>query len=101
MLLLQGVSSVKVQSTKPQDTAQLQSSHEEADTRLILYAISCKTDTVVIFTRDTDVLILLLAYVDKLKSSCAWMMSGTLQKKKFIPVKTVAATLSPEQIESF
>ncbi len=84
----------------PLDLTQLNASHEEADTRMILHAIHCGTDTVVVFTRDTDVLLLLLAHMDKIGSVKVWMMTGTLKKKKFIPVRTISETLLLNQIDS-
>lgn len=90
------VSECEVQCNVSLDTTNLESSHEEADTRLILHAIHCKTDTVVILSRDTDVLLLLLAHIDKIGSSTVWMMSGTLKKPKLLPVTTIAETLSFE-----
>ena len=40
----------------------LQSNHEEADTRLVLHAVNSHADEVVIWCKDTDVLLLLVAH---------------------------------------
>ncbi len=93
-------SECEVQSNMPLDLTQLNASHEEADTRMILHAIHCGTDTVVVFTRGTGVLLLLLAHMDKIGSVNVWMMTGTLKKKKFIPVRTISETLSLEVTKS-
>ena len=48
------------------DTNSLSARHEEADTRLILHCINAKTDTIVVKARDVDVLVLLLAHLQKI-----------------------------------
>ena len=40
--------------------------HEEADTRLMLHCIHAHMESMVVYVRDTDVLVLLLAHYDKM-----------------------------------
>ena len=44
------------------DTRQLSSIQEEADTRIILHATSSKQESIVVSSRDTDVLVLLVSH---------------------------------------
>ena len=43
------------------DVSALRTTHEEADTRIILHAINVDVDTLIVPVRDTDVLLLLLS----------------------------------------
>ena len=52
-----------VKSSDPDlEVSSLRANHEEADTRLILHCIHAHMETIVVAVRDTDVLLLLLAY---------------------------------------
>ena len=62
------------------DVSQLSSNHEEADTRLILHAIVCNYKYIVISSRDTDVLVLLLSHFHKTNCKELWMNAGNLKK---------------------
>ena len=48
------------------DTGQLSSTQEEADTRIILHAISSKQESIVVSSRDTDVLVLLVSHFERI-----------------------------------
>ena len=67
----------------------LKSTHEEADTRLILHAVQSQFKTVVVSSRDTDVLILLISHFQHMQCEHLWMMSGTSKKRSYIPINDV------------
>ena len=75
------------------DLIQLRPTHEEGDTRLILHAMNCKLKTVVVSSKDTDVLVLLLAHFQHMQCEQLWMMSETVQKQRHIPIHEVCKTL--------
>lgn len=69
----------------------LKANHEEGDTRLVLHAIHMSNvmnmSNIVLTARDVDVLIILLAHLEEIASTCkVWMMAGTAKKPKYIPV---------------
>jgi len=68
----------------------LKSTHEEADTRLILHALDAVQagyQRLIIQCRDTDVLVLLVHFCNRISANELWMCSGTKAKPKFIPVR--------------
>ena len=69
----------------------MKSSHEEADTRLILHVKEAKEagyNCMVIQCRDTDVLVLAVGHCKQLPSEI-WMSCGTSEKPKYIPVHAI------------
>ena len=75
----------------------LTSSHEEADTRIVLHAADAATHDiklVVVCSRDTDVLVLLAFHKTATE---VWMDAGTKKKPKWIPAHTVLQNL-PEPV---
>ena len=69
---------LEVKSSKgTTDSTPLKSTHEEADTRLVLHAIHSQFNTVVVSSRDTDVLLLLVSHFRCMQCEHLWMMSGT------------------------
>ena len=83
-----------------EETNELYCSHEEADTRMILHAVSLrsKVSRVVVRSDDTDVLVLLLYYKNKgLLSQDVYMHAGHSGKyithERYIPVHTIAAEI--------
>ena len=70
---------------------QLQSDHEEADTRLILHAanaLRAGQSQVTVQSPDTDVFLLLTHHWSKMKSQGAelWFQTGTGLKERLIPI---------------
>ena len=63
--------------------------HEEADTRLILHAIQSQSNMVVVSARNTDVLLLLVSHFPRVQCTTLWMMSGTSEKQKYVPIEAV------------
>ena len=70
----------------------LKSTHEEADTRLILHAEDTYRhgfNRCVLQCRDTDVLVLALGFRDKLSPEL-WLSTGSSSKHPFIPVHSIS-----------
>ena len=78
------------------NTTALESTHEEADTRIIVHCIHSSAETVVVSARDTDVLLLLLAHFNKMKCKQLWMKSGTFAKPQYIPVHKIRENIPLE-----
>jgi uncharacterized LabA/DUF88 family protein len=68
------------------DLNALKSTHEEADTRLVLHAVNSQFRTVVVSSRDTDVLLLLVSHYERAQCEHLWMMAGTSKRQRYIPV---------------
>ena len=78
----------EVRSSKTStDIAQLRATHEEADTRLVLHALNCPFEVVVVASKDTDVLVMLLAHFPNMQCEHLWMRSGTAKQRKYIPIR--------------
>lgn len=71
----------------------LKATHEEADTRMVLHAVHCNYSNIVVSSKDTDVLALLVAHRHRMSCDFLWMMAGTSQKRKYIPVDVVLQQL--------
>lgn len=73
------------------DVEGLQSTHE-ADTRLILHCAHTQSCTVVVWSQDTDVLILLIAHFCSINKEIH--MDGTSKKTKFLCISGIINTLN-------
>lgn len=73
----------------------LESDHEEADTRLILHAVEASTHskTVIIYTPDTDVIVIAIGHVERFTDSLLLVLTGTGQRKRFININACASRL--------
>ena len=67
----------------------LKSPLEEADTRLVLHAVHTRFHTVVVSSRDTDVLLLLVSHFQRMQYPHLWIKSGTSKKWRYIPIDAV------------
>ena len=76
-------------STGGTDLGPLKSTHEEADTRLVMHAVHSQFHTVVVSSRDTDVLLLLVSHFQRMQCQHLWMKSGTSKKRRCIPIDAV------------
>ena len=63
--------------------------HTEADTRLVLHAVHSQFHTVVVSSRDTDVLLLLVSHFQIMQCQHLWMTSGISKKRRYIPIDAV------------
>ena len=92
---------LEVRSSKTTtDLTQLRATHEEADTRLVLHAVHSQFHTVVVSSRDTDVLLLLVSHFPRVQCEHLWMMSGTTKKRQYIPIDAVFNSLPAESATS-
>lgn len=78
----------------------LSATHEEADTRLVLHAVHSQYNTVVVLSRDTDVLVLLVSHFPQVVCKHLWMMSGTTKKQRYIPIDAVFNNLPRDSAPS-
>ncbi len=76
------------------DTTQLEARHEEADTRIILHCTEHHTDNVVVQSRDTDVLVLLLGHYHRMPCTNLWLKAGTAKKRQYVPVHDIVEQMS-------
>ena len=72
--------------------------HEEADTRVILYAVggSQTYKNILIITVDTDVVILTLCHFFFLSLNELWVEFGVGQNRKYLPIHKIAYSLGEE-----
>jgi uncharacterized LabA/DUF88 family protein len=81
---------LEVKSSKATtDLTSLTSTHEEVDTKLVLHAVHSKFKTVVVYSRDTDVLLILVSHFERMQCEHLWMMSGRFKKRRYIPIDAV------------
>jgi hypothetical protein len=81
----------KAWSSDGREIVDLMSDHEEADTRIVLHAKEATKSgftRVDIISRDTDVLVLLLAHRHLLCEEI-WMQCGTRKVPHFVPVNKI------------
>ena len=91
----------EVRSSNPSlDTSALEGYHEEPDTRVVLHCINNSADSVVVYARDTDILVLLLAHFEKMPCKNLWLKAGTYKKPKYFPTHQLHQDLPKSQIES-
>ena len=69
--------------------------HEEADTRLLLYAkeASHTHQRIIIQSPDTDVAVLCIAHFNDLQCEELWFQTGIKDRKRFIPIRTQHSAL--------
>jgi len=84
----------RVEASVPDvETDMLEAKHEEADTRVIIHCIECKSSHAVVAARDTDILVLLIAHFHRMPCTRLWLKAGTSKKRKYIPVHTIVEQL--------
>ena len=67
---------------------------------MILHCINIEAESIVVCSRDTDVLVLLIAHFSKMKCTQLWMKSGTSKKPRYIPVHEVHQRLAADIISA-
>ena len=91
-----GLVTRKVTSDGAVDQEDLFSSHEEADTWLLLHVAHASQECprVVVWSPDTDVAVLCIHFYHKLEATQElWFHTGVKDKARFIPVHSIAGTL--------
>ena len=90
-----------VQFGKSVDTGEISPcSHEEADTRLMLHCLHAAMHgmrRIVVRTVDTDVVVLAIAFFDRLSVEQLWIYFGVGRHTRLIAVHDVAAVLGPQK----
>ena len=90
----------EVRSSNPSvDTSALEAYHEEADTRVVLHCINNSADSAVVYARDTDILVLLLAHFGKMPCKNLWLKAATYKKPKYFPIHELHQDLPKSQID--
>lgn len=85
----------RVEASVPEvEIEMLEAKHEEADTRVIIHCIECKSSQAVVAARDTDILVLLIAHFHRMPCKKLWLKAGTSKRRKYIPVHTIVEQLS-------
>ena len=91
----------EVQSSNAElDLTQIQAFHEEADTRFILHCSHTDCNSIVVSSKDTDVLVLLIAHFEYINCNKVWMKTGTAKTTKYISMHTVYQNLNPQLINT-
>ena len=57
-------------------------------------AVECQADCIVIWARNTDIIVLLLGHFSNMNCPYVWMKAGTSKKQRFIPVHTIYERLT-------
>ena len=84
-----------VRSNRPEmDLSSLRADHEEADTRIMVHVSNMPQRTIVVYSRDTDVLVLLTHHRERLPARQLWMRTGPNKDPKYIPIHDVVKTHS-------
>ena len=86
-------------TTISHEVQELRSSHEEADTRIILHMLHADhnegSETIVVRSPDTDVFMLLIKYASRMKKNLI-MDTGHSNKRRLIDVKSIAQELGQD-----
>ena len=82
------------------DVSAFKASHEKADTCIICHALHVKRKTVMVLARDTDVLLLLLAYSPNISAESLWILSGTSTNPKYISIRDIYRSLPSPLVNS-
>ncbi len=80
-----------VYSSLGTDVSSLSSNHEEADTQVILHAANAHAsgyDSVLVQCMDTDVFLLLIAFLPELSPE-VWMRLGTFKSRRFVAIHKI------------
>jgi len=75
------------------DLSALRVTQEEAHTCLIVHCVNSSLDSIVVSARDTDVLLLLIAYVPHIPCPNLYMMSLTGTKRKYFNIRAIYENL--------
>ena len=75
------------------DVEILEGRHEQADTRTILQCVRTMATNMVVSARDTDILVMLIAYLHLMTCYRIWIKAGTAKKQNFIPAHSIVEHL--------
>ena len=92
-------SSWRISSHGKEQLPELFCDHEEADSRLFMYASYCSSNTtvsrIVVSSSDTDVIVIACYHCNHLLQTCSevWIRTSHAKKSQFIPVHRIYTTL--------
>ena len=81
------------------DMEELESDHEEADTRMLLHSAHTGT-TIVIQSPDTDVLVLSVTHFASIASKELWFRTGVKDRLRFVPVHDIVQKLDSSVVQA-
>lgn len=81
-------------SEKSFDKLPLDSNHDYAKTRVVFHAINSNAEKIVVFAKDSEVLLLLIYHFDKMRCKELWLQKGSSRKRVYVPVHTIVESLS-------
>ena len=71
------------------DTVRLEAQHEEANNRMIFHCVENHTGKIVVQSRDTDVLALLLGHYHRMTCTQLRLKTGTAKNRHYIPTHDI------------
>ena len=97
-----GIDVFRITADKTQLVQELQSNHQEADTRMLLHArhASMSCDKIILSSPDTDVFMIMLSKVTEMNGQL-FMLTGTGNKRRIIDVNSVAEGIYQNQNETY
>ena len=79
------------------DIGSLEAKHEEAYTKVILHCLKAtNASDIVVAARDTDILVLLIAYFHLIPCQRIWIKAGTAKQRKYVPLHYIIEHLQME-----
>ena len=97
-----GIDVFRITADGTQLVQELQSNHQEADTRMLIHIrhASMSRDKIIVSSPDTDVFIIMLSKVTKMNRQL-FMLTGTGSKRRIIDVNSVAEGIYENQNETY
>lgn len=91
----------EVASSSGRELSDLSSNYEKADTRLIRHLVNVEAwKNVIVSEGDTDVILLLVRHLGRMKTNLCWVVSGKAKNRKFIPVHDITKNLKHSEIKN-
>ena len=102
LYMTSGIDVFRITADETQLVQELQSNHQEADTRMLLQArhTSMSCDKIIVSSPDTDVFIIMLSKVTEMNGQL-FMLTGTGNKRRTIDVNSVAEGIYENQNETY
>ena len=99
---LSGINAFGITADETQLVQELQSNHQEADTRMLLHArhASMSCDKIIVSSPDTDVFMVMLSKVTEMNGQL-FMLTGTGNKRRIIDVSSVAEGIYENHNETY
>ena len=97
-----GIDVFRITADQIQLVQELESNHQETDTRMLLHArhASMSCDKIIVSSPDTDVLMIMLSKVTEMNGQL-FMPTGTGNKRRIVDVNSVAEGIYENQNETY